>query len=166
VGSRSCRAFRPLEPQSNLCGLERQTRPVEVWGLECSNLRAQGHRPTPSAVTLARSGGVSGMTASPESGESLRSDSELIVASREEPQAFRELYDRWAQNLLAYFYRRARSAESRRTCWRKRSRSRTSGGFDSATSAAPVERGCMGSLARNCRITSAGGMWSCGPSAG
>ncbi|HEV2999215.1 MAG TPA: RNA polymerase sigma factor [Solirubrobacteraceae bacterium] len=33
-------------------------------------------------------------------------DAELIVASRTDPRAFRELYDRWADRLLAYFYRR------------------------------------------------------------
>lgn len=41
----------------------------------------------------------------------MRSDADLIVASRSDPQAFRELYDRWAEPLLAYFYRRVRSAE-------------------------------------------------------
>jgi RNA polymerase sigma-70 factor, ECF subfamily len=41
----------------------------------------------------------------------LRSDSELIIASRVEPLAFRELYDRWAEDLLGYFYRRVHSAE-------------------------------------------------------
>jgi RNA polymerase sigma factor (sigma-70 family) len=35
-----------------------------------------------------------------------RSDAELIVASRREEGAFRELYDRWAETLFAYFYRR------------------------------------------------------------
>jgi RNA polymerase sigma-70 factor (ECF subfamily) len=38
-------------------------------------------------------------------------DAELIVASRRDPQAFRELYDRWAERLLAYFYVRTRNAE-------------------------------------------------------
>jgi RNA polymerase sigma factor (sigma-70 family) len=38
-------------------------------------------------------------------------DSELIVASRTDPRAFRELYDRWAERLLAYFYRRVFDAE-------------------------------------------------------
>lgn len=33
-------------------------------------------------------------------------DAELIVASREDPRAFRRLYDRRADELLAYFYRR------------------------------------------------------------
>jgi RNA polymerase sigma factor (sigma-70 family) len=33
-------------------------------------------------------------------------DAELLLASRQDPAAFRELYDRWAQRLLAYFYRR------------------------------------------------------------
>lgn len=41
----------------------------------------------------------------------MRSDAQLIVASRSDPHAFRELYDRWASTLLAYFYRRARDAE-------------------------------------------------------
>jgi RNA polymerase sigma-70 factor (ECF subfamily) len=35
-----------------------------------------------------------------------RSDAELIVASRRDEGAFRELYDRWAERLFAYFYRR------------------------------------------------------------
>ena len=38
-------------------------------------------------------------------------DAELIIASREDPRAFRELYDRWAERLLAYFYRRVLDAE-------------------------------------------------------
>ena len=38
-------------------------------------------------------------------------DAELIVASRHDPAAFRELYDRWAERLLAYFYRRVFDAE-------------------------------------------------------
>lgn len=33
-------------------------------------------------------------------------DAELIVASRGDPRAFRQLYDRRADELLAYFYRR------------------------------------------------------------
>ncbi len=41
----------------------------------------------------------------------MRSDAELIVASRGDPHAFRELYDRWADTLLAYFYRRVLNAE-------------------------------------------------------
>jgi RNA polymerase sigma factor (sigma-70 family) len=41
----------------------------------------------------------------------LKSDAELILASRGDPHAFRELYDRWAEPLLAYFYRRVRSPE-------------------------------------------------------
>jgi RNA polymerase sigma-70 factor, ECF subfamily len=40
-----------------------------------------------------------------------RTDAELIVASRRDPAAFRELYDRWADRLLAYFYRRVLDAE-------------------------------------------------------
>jgi RNA polymerase sigma-70 factor (ECF subfamily) len=38
-------------------------------------------------------------------------DAELIVASRKDPRAFRELYDRWADKLLAYFYRRVLDPE-------------------------------------------------------
>jgi RNA polymerase sigma-70 factor (ECF subfamily) len=38
-------------------------------------------------------------------------DAELIVASRDDPHAFRALYDRWAVRLLAYFYRRVLDAE-------------------------------------------------------
>lgn len=38
-------------------------------------------------------------------------DEELILASRNDPRAFRELYDRWAERLLAYFYRRVLDAE-------------------------------------------------------
>jgi RNA polymerase sigma-70 factor (ECF subfamily) len=38
-------------------------------------------------------------------------DAELLLASRLDPAAFRELYDRWAQRLLAYFYRRVFDAE-------------------------------------------------------
>ena len=41
----------------------------------------------------------------------MRSDAELIVASRDDPQAFRELYDRWAETLLAYSTRRVHSPE-------------------------------------------------------
>lgn len=51
------------------------------------------------------------MSSHAEPGASLRSDADLILASRRDPQAFRELYDRWAETLLAYFYRRVHSAE-------------------------------------------------------
>jgi RNA polymerase sigma factor (sigma-70 family) len=40
-----------------------------------------------------------------------RTDAELLIASREDPRAFRELYDRWADRLLAYFYRRTLDPE-------------------------------------------------------
>lgn len=40
-----------------------------------------------------------------------RSDAELIAASAGDPRAFRELYDRWAEPLLAYFYRRVYDPE-------------------------------------------------------
>jgi RNA polymerase sigma-70 factor (ECF subfamily) len=38
-------------------------------------------------------------------------DAELIVASRTDPSRFRELYDRLADDLLAYFYRRVLDPE-------------------------------------------------------
>ena len=38
-------------------------------------------------------------------------DAELILAARRDPDAFRQLYDRWAETLLAYFYRRTFDAE-------------------------------------------------------
>lgn len=41
----------------------------------------------------------------------VKSDAELIVASRQDPRAFRELYDRWAEPLLAYFMRRVLNPE-------------------------------------------------------
>ncbi len=41
----------------------------------------------------------------------MRSDAELILASRDDPRAFRELYDRWADDLLGYFYRRVLDPE-------------------------------------------------------
>ena len=39
-------------------------------------------------------------------------DTQLILASREDPAAFRLLYDRWAERLLAYFYARVRDPEA------------------------------------------------------
>ena len=41
----------------------------------------------------------------------MRSDAELIVASSADPQAFRELYDRWSEPILQYFARRVYDAE-------------------------------------------------------
>jgi RNA polymerase sigma-70 factor, ECF subfamily len=38
-------------------------------------------------------------------------DAELILAARDDPSAFRELYDRWAERLLIYLYRRVLDAE-------------------------------------------------------
>lgn len=38
-------------------------------------------------------------------------DTRLILASREDPAAFRLLYDRWAERLLTYFYVRVRDPE-------------------------------------------------------
>lgn len=40
-----------------------------------------------------------------------RTDAELLVASRDDPAVFRELYDRWAERLLMYFYRRVLDPE-------------------------------------------------------
>src|SRR5262245_58342110 len=44
-------------------------------------------------------------------GSMTQTDAELLIASREDPRAFRELYDRWADRLLAYFYRRVLDPE-------------------------------------------------------
>jgi DNA-directed RNA polymerase specialized sigma24 family protein len=38
--------------------------------------------------------------------EGEKSDAELLIASQSNPEAFCELYDRWAGRLLAFFYRR------------------------------------------------------------
>ena len=40
------------------------------------------------------------------------SDDELWVAARSDPRAFRLLYDRWAEQLMAYFYRRTLDPEA------------------------------------------------------
>lgn len=40
-----------------------------------------------------------------------RSDAELILASGTDPRAFWEVYDRWAEPLLGYFYRRVPDPE-------------------------------------------------------
>jgi RNA polymerase sigma factor (sigma-70 family) len=50
-------------------------------------------------------------TAPSGTGLSEATDAELIVASAAEPRAFRELYDRWADPLLAFLYRRVLDAE-------------------------------------------------------
>ncbi|MEO6858523.1 MAG: RNA polymerase sigma factor [Solirubrobacteraceae bacterium] len=42
----------------------------------------------------------------------MRSDAELILASGENPAAFRELYDRWAEPLLRYLVRRVFDPET------------------------------------------------------
>jgi RNA polymerase sigma factor (sigma-70 family) len=51
------------------------------------------------------------MTSLSTGAAAVRSDEELIVASREDPSAFRELYDRWAEPILAYFVRRVLDVE-------------------------------------------------------
>jgi RNA polymerase sigma-70 factor (ECF subfamily) len=43
--------------------------------------------------------------------QTARSDAELIIASCVDSAAFRELYERWAEQLLTYFYRRVRDPE-------------------------------------------------------
>lgn len=40
------------------------------------------------------------------------SDAELIVASQSDPARFRAVYDRWAEPILAYFFRRTRDGEA------------------------------------------------------
>jgi RNA polymerase sigma-70 factor (ECF subfamily) len=40
-----------------------------------------------------------------------RSDVDLLIASRTDPGAFRVLYERWAERLMAYCYRRTLDAE-------------------------------------------------------
>jgi RNA polymerase sigma factor (sigma-70 family) len=63
-------------------------------------------------VTPGGSGGIDRAMGRLSTGvRAVRSDAELIVASREDPRAFRELYDRWAEPLLAYFMRRVLNAE-------------------------------------------------------
>ncbi len=41
-----------------------------------------------------------------------RSDTELLVASRRDPAAFRVIYDRWARKLLVYFQQRTLDPEA------------------------------------------------------
>lgn len=41
-----------------------------------------------------------------------RTDADLLIASRDDPGAFRILYDRWAVKLTQYFYRRTLDAEA------------------------------------------------------
>lgn len=64
-----------------------------------------------------------------------RSDSELLVASRNDPAAFRLFYERWARQMFGYFYRRTFDphvsadllAETFAVAWEKRSRFRDIG---------------------------------------
>jgi RNA polymerase sigma-70 factor (ECF subfamily) len=64
-----------------------------------------------------------------------RSDSELLVASRNDPAAFRLFYERWAKQMFGYFYRRTFDphvsadllAETFAVAWEKRSRFRDIG---------------------------------------
>jgi RNA polymerase sigma-70 factor (ECF subfamily) len=67
----------------------------------------------PCGVTPPGDPGVGEMMGHPPTTEAqgAMTDAELILASRSDPQAFRRLYDRWADRLLAYFYRRVLDAE-------------------------------------------------------
>ena len=64
-----------------------------------------------------------------------RSDTELLLASRDDPAAFRELYERRAESILAYFYRRTLDpeasadlvAETFAVAWERRARFRDIG---------------------------------------
>ena len=64
-----------------------------------------------------------------------RSDGELLVASRNDPAAFRLLYERWAKQMFGYFYRRTFDphvsadllAETFAVAWEKRNRFRDIG---------------------------------------
>ncbi len=51
------------------------------------------------------------MASLPTGAAAFRTDEELLLASREDPQAFRELYNRWAQPILEYFVRRVLDVE-------------------------------------------------------
>lgn len=70
----------------------------------------------------------------------LASDAELIVLSISDVRAFRELHDRWAEPLLAYFYRRVFDpevaadllAETFAVAFEKRARFRVTGAPGSA----------------------------------
>jgi RNA polymerase sigma-70 factor (ECF subfamily) len=65
----------------------------------------------------------------------MRTDAELILASQHDPEAFCELYDRWAEPLLGFFARRVRDpdvaadlvAETLAVVFAKRSRFRDLG---------------------------------------
>ena len=64
-----------------------------------------------------------------------KTDSELLVASRHDPAAFRVFYERWAKQMFGYFYRRTFDpqaaadllAETFAVAWEKRSRFRDIG---------------------------------------
>jgi hypothetical protein len=90
-----------------------------------------------------------------------RTDAELLIASRDDPHAFRELYDRWADKLLAYFYRRTLDpevagdllAETFAVAFARRGRFRDVGrpGARCRRSTAPRARRCSGSSAGSTR---------------
>jgi RNA polymerase sigma-70 factor (ECF subfamily) len=92
----------------------------------------------------------------------LRSDAELILASAGDPFAFRELYDRWAETLLAYLYRRVVNAEvatdllaeTFAVAFERRVRALE-------TSDVRAARGCTGSPASSSPTTSAASTSSC-----
>ena len=84
-----------------------------------------------------------------------RSDAELILASGKDPAAFRELYDRWAERLLAYFFAACVMRRSRLICWRRRSLSPSSGAGAFGISADRAALGCTGSQPTSSLTTSA-----------
>lgn len=96
----------------------------------------------------------------------LRSDEELILASREDPEAFRELYDRWAEPILQHFVRRVLDveiaadlmAETFAAAFESRARFVMSGGR--------VGRGCMASRSGSSLTSTAIDEWRCRRHAG
>jgi len=70
----------------------------------------------------------------------MRSDAALLAAARSDPSAFRELYDRYAQRIHAYFVRRTRdddasfdlTAETFAQAWLVRTRFRDEAGGSAA----------------------------------
>jgi DNA-directed RNA polymerase specialized sigma24 family protein len=90
-------------------------------------------------------------------------DAELILASRDDPQAFRQLYDRWAERLLVYLYRRVRDpdvagdllAETFAVAYERRRKFRDIG--------SPGGAWLYGIAAKELSHCSAARRWSCAP---
>ena len=70
-----------------------------------------GHSPEREVTGDAARGVIEVMDFTTTGTGTAMTDAELIVASRRDPQPFRELYDRWAERLLAYLYVRTQNAE-------------------------------------------------------